>query len=388
MSLVRLANTAWMFGCRREAKAFGAAAGRVSQTQARLLADIIRQNQETEFGRAHHFASIGSPAAFQRRVPLSCYEDYAQAIARIDDGHPRVLTRQPIQLFEPTSGTTGGEKLIPFTASLRQQFQRAVAAWMYDLLRNRPALRGGRAYWSISPAIGAERRTASGIPIGFDDDAGYLGVAGQWLVRRLLVVPSEVSRLGDIDAFRYRTLWHLLAASDLSLISVWSPTFLTTLLAPLEKWQDRLCYDLESGTIGLRPCHAERPAALRRIFGSHLAWPEKLRLIWPKLALISSWADAGAASYLGQLRQLFPSVEIQPKGLLATEGCVSFPLLGRGGPGIGSAFALLRVSGDRRGGPHSPRASTRPGWPLPRDPDDRRGPVPLSTPRRSGGRWV
>jgi hypothetical protein len=54
-----------------------------------------------------------------------------------------------------------------------------------------------------------------------------------------------------------------------------------------------------------------------------------LRQVWPRLALISCWADAGAARYLPELRELFPSVEIQPKGLLATEGFVSFPMVDR-----------------------------------------------------------
>lgn len=347
MSVVRLLNTAWMVACRREAIAFRRATRQVAQTQARLLVEIIQQNEGTEFGRAHQFGRIDGAAAYQERVPLSRYEDYAEAIGRIGEGYANVLTHQRVELLEPTSGTTGGEKLIPFTAALRQQFQRAVAAWMYDLLHERPALRRGRAYWSISPAMGSERWTAGGVRLGFDDDAGYLGAAGKWVIRRLLAVPSDVARLSDVDAFRYCTLWHLLRAADLSLVSVWSPTFLTMLLQPLEMWQERLCVDLENGSpeppgggpAGMerrvpRVLCGERADELRRIFGSHLSRPEKLRLVWPQLALISCWADAGATSYVGQVRGLFPSVEIQPKGLLATEGCVSFPLLGRVAPAL------------------------------------------------------
>ena len=54
-----------------------------------------------------------------------------------------------------------------------------------------------------------------------------------------------------------------------------------------------------------------------------------MRRVWPRLALISCWADAGAARFLPELREAFPGVEIQPKGLLATEGFVSFPLVDR-----------------------------------------------------------
>jgi hypothetical protein len=109
-------------------------------------------------------------------------------------------------------------------------------------------------------------------------------------------------------------------------VSVWSPTFLPTLLGPLEAWHDRLCFDLE------QQGQASRAAELIRIFHAPASLAEKLHRIWPRLALISCWADAGSAPYVGHLRELFPEVEIQPKGLLATEGCVSFPLLGRPAP--------------------------------------------------------
>ena len=207
--------------------------------------------------------------------PCRRYEDYAEAIGRIAEGRRGVLTRDRVELLEPTSGTTGGEKLIPCTASLRGQFQRAVAAWVADLFHHRPALRQGRAYWSISPAFGSSRRTAAGIPIGFDSDADYLGAAGRWLLKRLLAVPADVARLTDIDQFRYRTLWHLLCASDLTLMSVWSPTFLPTLLGPLEAWHDRLCFDLEQSGKASRAAelqaHLPCPLLVGREAAPHLA---------------------------------------------------------------------------------------------------------------------
>ncbi len=326
MSLPWLLNTAWMFSCAREARAFASATRHVAATQAEVLASILRQNRDAEFGRAHHFHGIDGPHAYQQRVPLSRYEDYAQAIHRIAEGENHVLTRARVELLEPTSGTTGGEKLIPATAPLCRQFQRAVAAWVADLFHHRPGLRRGRGYWSISPAFGSPRRTAAGIPIGFENDADYLGAGGRWLLKRLMAVPANVARVVDIDEFRYHTLWHLLRAPGLTLMSVWSPTFLPTLLAPLEAWSDRLGFDLE------RCGETTRAAELRRIFRVPSSTAEKLRRIWPRLALISCWADAGSARYLGQLRELFPEVEIQPKGLLATEGCVSFPLTGRPAP--------------------------------------------------------
>jgi hypothetical protein len=341
----RLLNSAWMLWCSRENVAFRRATRRVAHTQASVLVQILKKNETSLFGRTHGFASVKSIRDYQRQVPLSVYDDYAEPIRLVASGEAGVLTCERVDVLQPTSGTSGGEKLIPCTAALRRQFQHAVAAWIGDLYRRRPAVREGRAYWSVSPAFGSPRRTSGGIPIGFDDTA-YLGAMERWAMRRLLVVPPELARADDMQGFVYCSLLCLLRCEDLALVSIWSPTFLPALLAPLERWQEQLIFDVGNGTLtppgpvdsalarALRRRLADkrRASRLASILRSSLSLPEKLRQIWPRLAVISCWADAAAALASTELRALFPAVEIQGKGLLATEGCVSFPLIGRAAP--------------------------------------------------------
>jgi len=322
-----------MVKCSGQLRAFHRATRAVAESQEAVLREILADNRDTQFGRRHNFARIGDAREFQRRVPPSTYDAYAKDIERIAAGEPNVLTAEPVRLLEPTSGTASGEKLIPYTASLRRQFQRVIAAWIADLFRRRPAVRRGRAYWSISPAFGPPRRTAGGIPIGFDDDTAYLGRIERLAMGRLLAVPSDVARTEDTDDFRYLTLLHLLRAEDLALVSVWNPTFLTALIGRLEDWQGRLCADVRHGRLGMR-ADVRRAGALESVFRSNASWPEKLRQIWPRLSLISCWGDAAAAWGLPELKQTFPDVEIQPKGLLATEAFVSFPLVDRPGAAL------------------------------------------------------
>lgn len=338
-------NTAWMLGGLPETWAFNRATRHVAATQAELLQQILRANQATAFGQAHHFSRLRNPRDFQQQVPLARYEDFAPFVQRIAAGESNVLTAEPVDLLEPTSGSTGGEKLIPATGGLRRQFQRAVAVWISDLLRHRPGLREGRAYWSISPAFGPPRRTASGLAIGFADDAAYLGPLERFALKRLLVVPSEAARLPELVAFRYLTLLCLLRTADLTLVSIWNPTFLPALLTPLEAWSDRLLVDVARGTANpptplaadlalpfrARPL-PRRAAHLRECLGAAAPLAAKLRQTWPRLALISCWTDAAAGLALAGQRALFPTVEIQGKGLLATEGCVTFPLLSQRAP--------------------------------------------------------
>jgi hypothetical protein len=61
------------------------------------------------------------------------------------------------------------------------------------------------------------------------------------------------------------------------------------------------------------------------------------RALWPGLALISCWCDGPSAAFLPALRRWFPGVALQPKGLLATEGVVSFPW---GTPDAGAVPAI------------------------------------------------
>ena len=335
MTLAYWLNSAWMWKCRIELARFRRATQCVEFSQSTVLQEILKANATSEFGRTHDFSAIRSAAEFQRRVPLSSYGDLGEYIERIGAGEKDVLTSEPVNLLEPTSGSSAAVKLIPYTASLRAQFQRGIDAWLGDLLHAYPTARQGRAYWSISPALGARRTSSGGIPIGFDDDMAYLGKLERSVIRHLLAVPPELVKTKDLDQFRYHTLLHLLAADDLSLISVWSPTFLCALLSQLDERSTELCRDLRTGRLLHRSRRsAQRADDLAKIFNSAIPMADKLRRVWPRLALISCWADGASARYLGEITALFPNVAVQPKGLLATEGFISFPLAWRAGAAL------------------------------------------------------
>jgi len=329
-----------MLSCFREARAYRRASQCVRQSQTQLLKNLVTKNRETWFGRHHRFDSIQSVEDFQRVVPLSRYEDYTASVGRIGRGEQNRLTAEPVELLEPTSGTTAGEKLIPYTAGLKRSFQRAIRAWIWDLFSNRPGLRNGYAFWSISP-LGSTRRTSqSGIPIGFDDDAGYLGNYEQRFLAKSLAVPPSVALCPDVPSAQYATLFFLLRCPQLSLMSIWSPTFLQELLTCLQNNWEPLCENVERGLIAV-PKTQELPSELLGAFGSQ---PERANLlrdifssaplaadwvgqIWPQLSMVSCWADGPSAMYAENLRRRLPNIEIQPKGLLATEAFISFPLL-------------------------------------------------------------
>lgn len=331
-----LAQTLWLAACAPEWLRFQQAAQQVERTQTAILQGYWRTNASTAYGQQFDFATINTITDYQKRVPLTTYDDYATHIERAGQGAANVLTTAPIKRFEPSSGSTTASKLIPYTAPLQAEFQRGIAPWIFDLYTHDPALLHGPAYWSLSPLTDGARTTPGGIPIGFEDDSAYLGGLGQVLANTAFAVPSAVKHLRDMATFRYVTILCLLHQRELRLISVWNPTFLTLLLAPLEEWWAALLNDIERGSVtppgeippevrrrlarALHP-NPKRAAELRRCS------PTDYVAIWPQLRLLSCWTDAAAATPAHQLAAQFPGVRMQGKGLLATEAFVSFPLV-------------------------------------------------------------
>ncbi len=336
-----VANGLWWAACLPDAMCWRVAQRNVADVQRKLLLGYLRQNRATAFGQRYDFASINSIAEYQARVPLMSYDDYAPDISAISAGQTNVLTREPVLLLEPTSGSTAATKLIPYTATLRNEFQRALAAWLADLYWHEPRLFGGQAYWSVSPVTQRNARTAGGVPIGFEDDSEYLSRWQRGLAQAVMAVPACVRLIEDIETFRYVTLLFLLRSRALTLISVWNPTFLTLLVARLPEWRAALIADLARGTLtppqslptelfsqlrALLRADERRAQEVQTAFQTTKTSAELHARLWPRLRVLSCWADAQAAPYAADLAELFPQARVQAKGLLATEGFVSFPL--------------------------------------------------------------
>jgi len=333
--LLLLATPKWV--------SFQKAARNVEITQRKLLFKILRDHSNTSYGRKYGFRMISNLSDFQEKIPLTTYEDYKDYINSISQGRKRALTAKPVELFIPTSGSTTSTKLIPYTKPLKNRFQKALLAWLFNLLSNRKALLFGKTYWQITPAGSREIQKLGEIPIGFDEDSKYFGFFEGLILRSLFAVPTEVSEIEDIDNFRYATLLFLLKEKNLSYISIWNPSFLTLLLKPLSKWAPMLIKDISKGEISFpRQIDPVFKTRITRMFKSDKKRASELQelldchsfsfdKIWPHLRLISCWADANSEKYAEELSSLFPGIEIQPKGLISTEAFISFPLVGNKG---------------------------------------------------------
>lgn len=349
---LRLATALLRLGTRGGARALREACLDPAAAQAVVLRRMLAGAVGSRYGQAHGFADIATPEAYQARVPVVDGDGLRPWVEAIAAGESNVLTGEPVLMMERTSGSAQAAKLVPYTASLRAEFQAATSAWLHDLYAQRPALRGRTAYWSISPLGRLPERTAGGLPIGFEDDTAYFEPAERWVLDRLMAAPAALREAPDLATCRYVTWRHLLQGGGPALASVWHPSFLTLLLEAARAEADRLLYDLRHGT--LNPPEPLPPGLHARLGRGLIAEPARARALaarlrdgpWrgsdllPDLALISCWTEGAAARALPALQAHFPGVEVQGKGLLATEGVVSVPLLGHPGavPALTSHF--------------------------------------------------
>jgi hypothetical protein len=321
MGVSTICNKIWLWSQRAHHKFYCNHINQAASVQQQCLTDYIQRNKKTEFGQQHHFENIKTYKNFIEQVPvIEDYEVLRPYTSAIAAGKRSILTQENTLFFESTSGSTAQPKLIPYTASLKNEFQKAIGVWMRDLNFQDAACFSGRAYWSLSPALKKSYYTDGGIPVGIQDDTAYFNPLSATLLKQMMAVPSAtLLKIEDSTAFYKATLQHLLAKEELSLISVWSPVFFLQLdqflknnfefilknIATNYKRKDKLIYWSKNG----------------------YQWQD----LFPKLALLSCWTDAQAGLWIPEVKLRLGNIPIQGKGLLATEGVTTIPF-GHGDP--------------------------------------------------------
>lgn len=243
------------------------------------LKALLARNAQTDY-----LIRYGSPRdaeSFRSEVPIVSYIDLLPSLDGIRQGQGDVLfTGRPVA-FERTGGSSGGPKLIPYSSEGLDDFRRALLPWLIESARIYGVR--GHVYLSISPATRPPEMIGD-MPVGLPDGA-YLGASAAAILAELTAVPFNVATITDVALWRAETLKYLASASDLELISCWSPTFLLRLLDDL---------------------------------------PDPISL-WPRLKLVSCWASAASESFAAELAARLPHAGLQPKGLMSTECVVTVP---------------------------------------------------------------
>lgn len=249
---------------------------------------------------------------FKNNFPIT---EYAQWKNWVDD----LQKNRPEDHYVPTSGSTHEIKWVPYTAKFKEEMWRASSPWLYDLYERYPKLKQGTHYWSLS-WLPEELRAKHG-----NNDLEFFEGFEKILLSKTMTLNDEVSHLKTLQDSMRESVVSLIEKKP-TLISVWSPTFLLEVLEMLVKDKE---YFL------LKITNKEKREALEK---ASCLTPELLKVLFPELVLISAWATSTSKVYADQLKDLFPQVNFEAKGLWATEGVVTIPFEGKFPLAINSHF--------------------------------------------------
>jgi len=85
------------------------------KVQNELLLSLVKQAQNTQFGKDHNFAEITNYTQWKENIPIRGYEELKNYIQQIIEGKENVLWPGVPLYFCKTSGTTSGTKYIPIS---------------------------------------------------------------------------------------------------------------------------------------------------------------------------------------------------------------------------------------------------------------------------------
>lgn len=294
--------------------------------QLKLLGQLQLKLKRTERIKQFGWSSGSDYSDFVKKIPCVNYEDLELLIHKQMHGAVYTLSPDKVAFYERTSGSSGTAKFIPYTKSYLKVLNRLFLLWVDDLLNSPLRFRSAKTFLCVTPALHQGVLSPS-VQIGSNTDVDYVAPWLGWVTERFLAVPLGLSQVRDAKVYRDLICLYLLAADDLEIISLWSPSFW---FAMLDHWcenRERLITHLQSGRYEAE----ERQWLFKALDGARSKlldtkspdWAE----VWPDIKLISCWNQAHAANGAMQLAKMFPKAFLQGKGLLATEAPVSLPLM-------------------------------------------------------------
>ena len=307
--------------------------------QYRTLLDLVKENADTEYGRAHDFTNIHSLDDYRERVPFTTYDDYAPFITRMMAGEEYVLTRRPPVHYALTSGSIGVPRYIPVSREEIIKLTAYAGKMAFGVADEYYRNTTGRAV-PTGPGMCAIEWQVARTEKGVDRSAisAALLKTMKDYVPLLLTSPWEIiCPEGEMD-MKYLKTRLALGYRDLAFMESAFMTGLVDLMDYIRDNYEMLCRDIYHGRINK---DVKVPEKLRRSLEENLK-PDQQRAkellrefregfdtpiiprIWPRMSWIGGIGTGGFFPYARKMRKYSgKSIPFNNLCYAASESCMA-----------------------------------------------------------------
>ncbi|MBO6111298.1 MAG: GH3 auxin-responsive promoter family protein [Methanobrevibacter sp.] len=304
-----------------------------------FLMKILEDNKDTEYGQKYDFENIKTIEEYQKKVPITDYDSYADYIYRMTEkGEKNLITTYEVNHYAKSSGTMGNPKRIPTTQLTQDLNSKYNFGHLFNLYVQKVGLD-----WLKYPFLNLIEISISTLKSGdtYGSISGKtIGAFGD-LLPQLVTSPVEALMPSVETDTRYVHARFALAEKNIPFtVTSFVSLFLESLRYIKGNWE-LLVNDLENGTIDesirmpnevresllskIEPM-PERAQELKRIFEEGFDEPIVPK-IWPKMNMLVGIGTGGFSNYLNKIKDFTgPDFNFALVGLSASEGIFSIPI--------------------------------------------------------------
>lgn len=320
---------------------FGEMCENPMQRNEQLLMQILEENKNTEYGQKYGFENIKSIQEFQEKVPITVYDDYAEAIMRMtEEGAENLICAYPVNHYNKSSGTMGNPKRLPMSDKAISINNKYLTQYIYGLIGAKIGegwINGKSMSLTESPAVIDTLKCGA----SYGALSAKLCLAFRPYMELLFTSPDEAAYpLPDTNT-RYLHARFGLMDSGVTNFGASFFSFFLELLRYIENNWEMLVHDIETGTIDpsikmsdsvresllkkLKPM-PERAAELRAVFEQGFDEPFVPK-VWPNARYLMGVGTGGFKMYADKIRERYTGDDVAQvmMGLTASEGLFSIP---------------------------------------------------------------
>ncbi len=305
-----------------------------------FLMRLLDENKDTEYGRKYGFADIKSVEDFQRKVPVSTFDDYAGYIYRMTEGgESNLITAYNVPHYAKTSGTMGNPKRIPVSDRAMMVMNK------YNIAGRAAIMIDGAGFgWIDAPTLNLIESQLTTLKNGATYGAISAKVIREMgpILSQFMSSPEEALVPDPMTNTRYLHARFALMNPRIANAGFAFSSIMLELMQYIEKEWEMLVRDIEAGTIDdsvkmpaevresvltkIQPM-PERASELRAIFEQGFDEPFMPK-VWPNMRMFSGVATGGFVAYYRKLVERYagPDVDMFYVGLNASEGLMSLPM--------------------------------------------------------------